>query len=120
MEQTKVRIWHEKEYTLNKQGHRVRRSVAVLWKGDARYVGISACSDKDNFDRKRGREIAVGRAQKLSETPAVDVHSKSQFPFKFSFNVGEIGDSLLPPYRDFLNTIPVHLYKDVPRTEQTH
>lgn len=35
---------------------------AALIKGDKVYVGFAKCHEDDQFNRKRGREIALGRA----------------------------------------------------------
>lgn len=43
-------------------------TVCVLWKGSMRYVGLSRCHTKDQFNRKLGHKIAYGRAfQALKE-----------------------------------------------------
>lgn len=40
-----------------------RGTITVLWVGDDRYAGWSRChSDMDQFNRKLGRKIALGRA----------------------------------------------------------
>jgi hypothetical protein len=38
------------------------RAIAVLKKGSNCFVGISKCHSEDQFDRKKGRTIALGRA----------------------------------------------------------
>jgi hypothetical protein len=39
-----------------------KRSIAILVKGNAAFVGVSKCVSEDMFSRKRGRQIAIGRA----------------------------------------------------------
>lgn len=39
-----------------------KRSVAILVKGNAAFVGVAKCVDSDMFSRRRGRSIALGRA----------------------------------------------------------
>lgn len=36
--------------------------IAVVRDGGTQYISYSRCADTDGFDRKKGREIAVGRA----------------------------------------------------------
>jgi hypothetical protein len=51
--------YHEKENGLGGS----LGTITVLWKGEDRYVGWSRCHDKmDQFNRKIGRKIALGRA----------------------------------------------------------
>jgi hypothetical protein len=37
-------------------------TVAIVVKDNIAYVGYSLCHDADQFDRKKGRNIAIGRA----------------------------------------------------------
>jgi len=39
-------------------------SVVILKEGDAVARGVAICSIKDNFNKKLGRSIAMGRAEK--------------------------------------------------------
>ena len=54
-------------------------TVAVLWFGDSRFVGYSECSDKDQFCRKVGRVIAVGRAATRESKGEVGINHSWQF-----------------------------------------
>lgn len=58
-----TRIWHERDF----DGQFTGRTIAVIWDGDLRYVGISHCSRQDQFSRKRGRQIAIGRARVMMD-----------------------------------------------------
>lgn len=58
----KVMVWHN-----NKPDSGDRCTIAVIWKGEQRYVGVAAVSERDVFNRKKGREIAIGRAKHLFE-----------------------------------------------------
>lgn len=56
-----TRIWHERR----EDGAYTGRTYAVIWDGDKRHVGIAQCAEDDQFSRKRGRQIAVGRANAM-------------------------------------------------------
>jgi len=66
-----VRLW----YPTDNRGAKTGNVVAVLHKGDKRYFGLSLLHPLDNFNRKKGRAIALGRA--LS---AWDVDENNAFP----------------------------------------
>ena len=40
----------------------IKRTIAILVKGNVAFVGVSKCADEDMFSRRRGRQIALGRA----------------------------------------------------------
>lgn len=42
--------------------NRTGATVAILVSGEKAFVGYSLCHDNDQFDRKKGRNIAIGRA----------------------------------------------------------
>jgi hypothetical protein len=42
-------------------------TVAVIWDGEWRHVGVALCSSKDQFSRKKGRLISGGRARLAME-----------------------------------------------------
>jgi len=46
----------------DQKGRRV--TIAVQVKADELRFGLSTCSTKDQFSKKKGRQIAIGRAQK--------------------------------------------------------
>ena len=46
-----------------------RYTVAVLWQGKERYVGVAYCNKGDQFNKKIAREIALGRAYNSSLNP---------------------------------------------------
>lgn len=54
----RYRIWYEKTDNQNLTGN----TIAVLEKNGKRYVGVSRLHNDDQFDRRRGRQIALGRA----------------------------------------------------------
>lgn len=106
MEET-IRIWHERDSNGNHTG----RTIAIIWKGDHRFVGVSECSEKDQFCKATGRYLALSRARGAMGTitpwdhfPQLFSCHKNEFRFNVSI-LGEFGD--LPP----------HLYEDT-RTEQ--
>jgi hypothetical protein len=49
----------------------VRRTMAVVDFNHCLSIGTSLCSPKDNFDRKKGRKVALARALK-SAFPSYD------------------------------------------------
>lgn len=63
------------------------KTVAVLWKGTERYVGISECGKDDQFSRKKGRMIALSRAVFASrEDIEVTRHNKYNKQF-YNFDI---------------------------------
>lgn len=92
---------------------RTPRTIAVLAKGDERYVGISYCHDNDQFSRKMGREIALSRAlhrfqvntgEKLERNPEnYIVKGLMDSINSLVFNINNIPDSVT-------TTVPEHLY----------
>lgn len=80
-------------------------TIAVLHKGDHRYVGISACSSKDQFNRRIGRKIALGRALHLFKLSTGLIKGRDVDPrtaFKFNVLSGSARAEEL---------VPAHLYK---------
>lgn len=57
-----------------------KKTIVVLHRGDIRFVGISLCGRKDQFARKVGRSIAIGRALKAAEIVKqnVDINAQAQ------------------------------------------
>jgi len=47
-------------------------TVAILVSGEKAFVGYSLCHDNDQFDRKKGRNIAIGRAQHLFNNQTIE------------------------------------------------
>ena len=45
----------------------LKTTIAVLLEGDCAMVGFATCSSKDQWCRKIGRHIAVGRAKKAMQ-----------------------------------------------------
>ena len=72
------------KYVRNKKNQRVGVVVAV----SATQIGWSTCNFKmgDRFDKKRGREIAIGRAWK-EEYERVDIY---EVPFSVRWDVVEM------------------------------
>lgn len=54
-----LRVWHERNHC----GKRTGRTIAVLWRGEQRFVGVAACGKKDQFSKATGWKIAVSRAR---------------------------------------------------------
>ena len=75
-----------------------RCTIAVISEGDERYVGISKCSESDQFSRKTGRIKALGRALTAKNRAIED-----ETDFSFTFDVGAIAD-------DVKSLVPEHLY----------
>lgn len=53
-------LFHEKQ--VNEKGQ--RRTIAATVKDNTMSIGISICGPRDNFNKKLGRVIATGRANK--------------------------------------------------------
>lgn len=53
-------LFHEKE--VNEKGQ--RRTIAAVVTNNTMSIGISICGPRDNFNKKLGRVIATGRANK--------------------------------------------------------
>jgi len=64
-------------------------TCVVLIKDRAVYVGRSRCSKGDQFCKKRGRIIAIGRAWRMYELGGADLLG-SQQEEEFKTQVGEI------------------------------
>lgn len=52
----------EKRPQTKLKSKQVRRTIAVVDVNHALFMGSSLCSSSDNFDKKRGRKIALARA----------------------------------------------------------
>lgn len=53
-------------FTRDKEGKHLKGAIAVVSIGGTSYVGFASVMPGDNFSRKIGREVAVGRALKAS------------------------------------------------------
>lgn len=105
----KLMVWHNRK---PESGDRC--TLAVIWKGDQRYVGIARVSDKDVFNRKKGREIAIGRAQHLFEVESGKRQTrKSDQKKKYmeKFLASEYDNLGKPP-------VPEFLWKEMPKDGQ--
>jgi hypothetical protein len=60
--ENKVKLWYEK---IN--GKLTKKTIAVLWEEDMRFIGFSKCHPDEQFNKKRGSQIAIGRAEKALE-----------------------------------------------------
>ncbi len=95
------------------------KTIAILAKGDYRFVGISYCHNNDQFNRKKGREIALSRAlhrfqvnigKKLMRNPKnYKVKALDDSPNSLIFNINNVP-------REVINMIPKHLY--LPKTKE--
>jgi hypothetical protein len=73
------RYFHERDLA-----HCGGRTWAVIWKGNMRYVGVAEVAPGDQFSRKRGRQIASGRAATCQSRH----RSKNRFGFSVSQYAG--------------------------------
>ena len=95
------------------------KTIAILAKGDYRYVGISYCHANDQFSRKRGREIALSRALHRFQVENGDKLERNfdnyvatpleNSPNSIIFNIKDIPVEVT-------SSIPEHLY--LPKTEE--
>ncbi len=97
-----VRVWHDRDFTGNK-GRRRGRTVTCIWDGNLRHVGIAECSKKDQFEKKMGREISMGRAVSTSSNISCAV---SEWAFTFDVEMPKL------PHYVQLAKLPDHLYLD--------
>lgn len=59
----KVRVLHHRKYTLNGINARGGKTVVEITLPDGReVVGSSRCSRRENFDKRLGVRVALGRA----------------------------------------------------------
>lgn len=61
-----IKIWFEREDRKEgdeRKGKRTGRTIVVIRRGDERFIGMSDCSKKDQFCRKKGSMIAMNRAK---------------------------------------------------------
>lgn len=85
----KVMIHHDREFrALWPVSHHVAtsvrgRTIVVIWDGDDRHVGFSYCSLNDQFDRAKGRLIAMNRAMALGRRV---MNERYAFTFKIDDN----------------------------------
>ena len=77
-------VWYEKEADV-----RTGRTIAVIWDGDWRYVGISECGKRDQFKKKMGRIIALGRARHIKKVYDREIHDRGNESLRnmFGFEV---------------------------------
>jgi hypothetical protein len=61
---TTVKYFHERDPSTG-----WGRTWAVVWRGNMRYVGVAEVAAGDQFSRRRGREIAEGRALTCASRP---------------------------------------------------
>lgn len=102
----KLMVWHN-----NDRSKGDRCTLAVIWKGEQRFVGIAAVSERDVFNRKKGREIAIGRAKHLFEVESgkrASRESDKGNKLMQKFLVNQIPEKL---------QLPEFLFREVPRIE---
>ena len=60
----RVRVFHTRRYVEGNRPHERGGSTEVQIFQDESFVadGLARCSDKENYDRKKGVKIALGRA----------------------------------------------------------
>ena len=88
----KVRLQHFSTPFNRRNG----KTIAVLFDGDTRYVGVTECSRKDAYSKKKGRGIALGRAFKASK-------NNSNNGTHFTFNINSVPQNIV-------DTVPSYLY----------
>jgi len=77
------KVWYEKV-----NGIRTGRTIAVLFEKNKRHVGFSYCSEQDQFCKKIGRRIALGRAKSVMYGKNID-HGFSFFPDAKPYSIPE-------------------------------
>ncbi len=117
-----TRIYHEKIIVDGKSVGFTGVTWACIWDGENRYIGLSECGRNDQFSRKRGREIAVGRAKTAEARPS---QVKTQ---RLVFIVSADGAPNYEPtpwqpkapkfFQRFLDAVPDHLWKPMAASEQ--
>lgn len=92
-----TKIWYERDRFERYTG----RTFAIMWNGDMRHVGVSVCNESDQFNRKRGRQIAIGRAR-----AEFDGRKKVEgtFYYRFSFDSRSPNDGIAA-------NVPEYLYR---------
>lgn len=88
----KVKLKHFNEPFNRRNG----KTIAVIFEGENRYVGIAECGRKDAYSKKKGRGIALGRALKAAK-------NNSNNGTHFTFNINEVPQNIV-------DTVPEHLY----------
>lgn len=96
-EKQKIRIWHARDVE-----NKLFGTFAVIWDGEKRYLGIALCSEKDQFSRKKGRLIAMGRARFIKNMP----EHRRQSDLMYRFTTKNLIDLPL----DIYAMIPDHLW----------
>ncbi len=117
-----TRVFHEKIILSGTVLGFSGRTWACIWDGENRYIGLSECGRNDQFSRKRGREIAVGRAMTAEARPC---RVKTQ---RLVFQVLADGTPNYEPtlwqpkapkfFQRFLDSVPEHLWKPMTAKEQ--
>lgn len=104
-----LRVWHER----TNDGRRTGKTIAIIWEGDRRFVGVNHFPSSVQFSKYMGWTIAVGRAR-----VAQVGYRDRKWPTMFEFSAQAMEKSYKDKTRSeqkiqhFLNTIPEHLYKD--------
>jgi len=83
-----IRVHHEKQHgiTLDPKGWwYTGRTLAVIWDGNMRYIGISYCSKRDNFCKKTGYKQALSRV-KIAQSMAKASGKRHEYISKFNGN----------------------------------
>lgn len=84
----KLVVWHDREFVREPDDvtHTARhgRTIAVIWDGGFRHVGIAECSACDQFNRKKGRMIACRRAEFQLAATATSLCRILHHPLHFS------------------------------------
>jgi hypothetical protein len=99
------RIWHDRKFKDGQYKDGCNgRTIAIIWDGDERYVGVAECSVRDQFVKDRGFNIALDRAEALREGIRGE-----RFPFIWSFHMEE---TLPHEKAEFIKALPSHLFKE--------
>lgn len=73
------------------------KTIAVLFDGAKRHVGIAECSRKDCYSKKKGRQIALGRALKAAQQNEPNIMLNDSC-FTFSVDMPHLESYGVPEY----------------------
>src|SRR4030042_1231034 len=95
----RLKIWFEKYENV-----RTGKTIAVIWDGNIRYVGLSSCHERDQFCKKIGKIIAINRAKHIRDIALDLKRPRSDIGYNKLVNIGitdvEIKDKYLEEYKN--------------------
>lgn len=101
-----VKLIHLRQPTKNHNG----QTVAIIWDGPERFIGVSQCSKKDQFSKKMGRMVALNRAEHVAKEMRNSRARGKLSNFLYKINIDE-------PLHPDLKEIPKSLYVPKRRKE---